>query len=865
MPGNPGDVIRCSLRVVNLSDPHCFTALSYTWESDPNRNPPALGLIKEVFTMFFITIKMLLNFCRRIWLGNINFFSFQNKAHKSTEVLCDANGPKMDETSYNAVNQDSAQRKPEIICDINGLYVDKDPCNKINQNRKKTIICDGHRLDIGENLHNAMLEIRKVSPGQYWIDQICINQDDDDDEKKNQVQMMGEIYSCAKQVIVWLGECPTSVLPVVDQFCGLRDKHQELEQLWSWPVTQSWTVARNACLEKLMLLWIVYGVTQILRQRWFQRIWVVQEICFSQRTSFIFGHCELTKTDLEDLFTIVQDVVYQAKQKLGPISAYYSMFGTMDSVNLAKSLLNLQKPASGNVSMTIEQWLELSRSRQSGLAVDLVFGGLTLIDPRTLVIDQSLQSPPQQQVNDSNSLQPPQESNDACRLWPSITIDYNIKFPELSLNLAACLLSRPRSIDLLTIAARSRQWLSTSRPKMPTWDVITGTPHHPIQYKLTKDLPSWYPVPWTGSSRLAQEFPLSFGTSRFRACTSLANKPRISADGKSLFLDAAIVDTLECPVVTVPSGDWMEDFDISKYLNPVDFSSSSNKRLFTEGVENGWLTSSPPPFHVLDFILGLPNRYEPTGQNKLDALCNLFTASIWDDSDLEGQPPGTSGIDKITGFCQYLTDWVNHHISRYAKELPNGPDPRNPFYYLVKDKKEILTKLRESFSTLKEKNPEYPWPHEFGQHPDYPWPEVGEYAHPRSAALAIKYGDAQKRAQRGRSVFTTTKGYLVLAPDSASKGDTVMLVKGGCVPYVFTHIDNHLREIITQYAFLLRHSVQARKSYPERSEEAIEAAFQKGIQLIKKTDGWILTGEAYVEGFMHGEGVGLEFGRIKII
>lgn len=42
-------------------------------------------------------------------------------------------------------------------------------------------------------------------PLPLWVDAICINQDDED-ERTSQILLMGEIYSIAHQVIVWLGD-----------------------------------------------------------------------------------------------------------------------------------------------------------------------------------------------------------------------------------------------------------------------------------------------------------------------------------------------------------------------------------------------------------------------------------------------------------------------------------------------------------------------------------------------------------------------------------------------------------------------------------------------------------------------------------
>jgi len=43
------------------------------------------------------------------------------------------------------------------------------------------IICDGRRLDIGQNLFDALYTLRKVASQElksFWVDAICINQQD---------------------------------------------------------------------------------------------------------------------------------------------------------------------------------------------------------------------------------------------------------------------------------------------------------------------------------------------------------------------------------------------------------------------------------------------------------------------------------------------------------------------------------------------------------------------------------------------------------------------------------------------------------------------------------------------------------------
>jgi Heterokaryon incompatibility protein (HET) len=72
---------------------------------------------------------------------------------------------------------------------------------------------DGVEVQVTANLDVALRhfraaegELRDKRPQmRWWIDAICINQSDLD-ERSQQVQLMGDIYSGASRVVVWLGE-----------------------------------------------------------------------------------------------------------------------------------------------------------------------------------------------------------------------------------------------------------------------------------------------------------------------------------------------------------------------------------------------------------------------------------------------------------------------------------------------------------------------------------------------------------------------------------------------------------------------------------------------------------------------------------
>jgi Heterokaryon incompatibility protein (HET) len=69
----------------------------------------------------------------------------------------------------------------------------------------RTIVIDGHKVTLGENLYWALFNIRDQNEERLvWADAVCINQDDLD-ERNRQVSLMAFIYSRAQTVLVWLG------------------------------------------------------------------------------------------------------------------------------------------------------------------------------------------------------------------------------------------------------------------------------------------------------------------------------------------------------------------------------------------------------------------------------------------------------------------------------------------------------------------------------------------------------------------------------------------------------------------------------------------------------------------------------------
>jgi hypothetical protein len=115
-----------------------------------------------------------------------------------------------------------------------------------------------------------------------WVDALCINQQDPV-EKAVQVLQLGEVYTFAKEVLVWLGTgSPTSQRAF---------KYMRTKELF----------AKEKNLETEDDLHGLLDVFRVLRRPWFKRVWVIQEVtlnsnvaisCGEDRIEFhIFEHC----------------------------------------------------------------------------------------------------------------------------------------------------------------------------------------------------------------------------------------------------------------------------------------------------------------------------------------------------------------------------------------------------------------------------------------------------------------------------------------------------------------------------------------------------------------------------------------------
>ncbi|KAH8592022.1 heterokaryon incompatibility protein-domain-containing protein [Bisporella sp. PMI_857] len=131
---------------------------------------------------------------------------------------------------------------------------------------------NGSQLLITRNVHDFLFHQRSLlGPRLFWIDSICINQNDLD-EKSVQLELMTDIYRQASRVLVWLGP-PIDVLQA-------RSLRQAITRwfnrtLDAQGVEEGFNAMRN-CLE----------------HPYFERGWIIQEITVARTVHVLYnGTC----------------------------------------------------------------------------------------------------------------------------------------------------------------------------------------------------------------------------------------------------------------------------------------------------------------------------------------------------------------------------------------------------------------------------------------------------------------------------------------------------------------------------------------------------------------------------------------------
>lgn len=152
---------------------------------------------------------------------------------------------------------------------------------------QKKILLNGAEFAVTQNLMDALHHLRgkNTSKGKlFWIDAICINQDDSS-EKSRQVRIMHHIYERARSVIVWLGE---RYRPY--QYALSSDDLQEkAEAHGSNMSTENTEICEDLVRETATASNLA---SSLASDEYWSRLWIIQELGKARLLKVCFGNWE---------------------------------------------------------------------------------------------------------------------------------------------------------------------------------------------------------------------------------------------------------------------------------------------------------------------------------------------------------------------------------------------------------------------------------------------------------------------------------------------------------------------------------------------------------------------------------------------
>lgn len=161
---------------------------------------------------------------------------------------------------------------------------------------KHDVWVDGRVLRIRENIWLFLKHCRDNIANHdtwLWIDSICIDQANVA-EKNQQVPLMSHIFGNAQHVLVWLGETAASCT-IADRAAKWAAEHKEMD--WNEFLDQELSPALSARAH------IVQGdIAQILRNEYWQRTWIIQEVMLAQQAYIISGTSAIEMNALRAMY-----------------------------------------------------------------------------------------------------------------------------------------------------------------------------------------------------------------------------------------------------------------------------------------------------------------------------------------------------------------------------------------------------------------------------------------------------------------------------------------------------------------------------------------------------------------------------------
>ena len=234
----------------------------------------------------------------------------------------------------------------------------------------RMIVVDGVEASVGPSLYGALNQIGHANR-PLWVDSICINQDDQQ-ERTDQVCLMGDIYSKADIVIMWLGEGED------DGDAALVFLENFQEQLMSPGGIGSLMMSDDDFDDA----WIAVG--KLFKRPYWGRLWIIQEVLLARNPVVCCGAASCSWDFIQLILLMLNE---RATVRLSATAREALLYPSTD---LARTLARLYDQRFEGRKMSLIDCLALGRQRKATDPRDRIYGMLNLVEAADIVPDYTI-------------------------------------------------------------------------------------------------------------------------------------------------------------------------------------------------------------------------------------------------------------------------------------------------------------------------------------------------------------------------------------------------------------------------------------------------------------------------------------------
>jgi hypothetical protein len=262
-----------------------------------------------------------------------------------------------------------------------------------SKEKERLILCNGKVLGVQENLYDALIEFRCCKrPFPFWIDRICIDQEDLK-HKFAQIEMMGTIYASARCVVIWLGRSSMVqevALNIIAKFASSEmSSEADAFSLSEFTGLQKYRPALATSIEdpapasslkdRLFQQADAAVVADTLSRGWFSRTWTLQELLLAKDIEIRLGGREIDPVALVNsakwLLELYSTDALAAATALGDDNVSW-VNGHLVSI---PAFFNSRKDFIQGTRWSLEEYAAIVRTRAVTEPRDKVFASYSLL------------------------------------------------------------------------------------------------------------------------------------------------------------------------------------------------------------------------------------------------------------------------------------------------------------------------------------------------------------------------------------------------------------------------------------------------------------------------------------------------------